>query len=255
VHLRRSTALPLLCCALIACGDTSAPTINPVDYLLAEMDGSWSASAASYMALSYTPRPPSRAAAGTCVLNATTHLFVCPARSDLGLTFNLSYELLDAADAPMNSYDKNTTAAVRTITDVSGTLTFTGSTSTLTEGVVSHGDRVLTGIIGNTPTVNGTESATFTYAVNGGSPSTSWSESAISGFKVQPYGSPTPYPTGVISTKYYYTTAPAPGVVPEGTFTLTFDGSQFAKMVWTFSTLVQTCTFDLKGINDPVCTP
>jgi hypothetical protein len=231
-----------------SCGDPTAPTINPVDYLLAEIDGSWSASAASYLALSNTPVASVRPEASKCVYNAATKYFECPPRVDEGFTYDLSYQLLAGGSNPLAAYEAKSTAAVHTVIDVAGNRVYD---PTLSLAISSHSDRTLTGVLTGAPTVNGTDTATF-ILVSGALADTTYSVTTIADFKVQPRNSPT-FPTGVITTFYFFQ-APGPSAVAAYTHTLTFNASQFMTSVYHNGSITRTCIFDLKGISSPVCT-
>jgi hypothetical protein len=244
----RAAAAFLGAWGVASCGDPSAPTINPVDYLLAQADGSWSNSAAAYMALAYTPSAPVRAPAETCKYASSKSAFVCPQRIWNGLSFDLSYQLLTPGNSTLSAYDAKAVASVRTMTAVSGTLVLNATTSQV---ITSSGDRILSGLLGGDPTVNGTEVGTYIYNAESFH-DTTYTVTTISNFKVPPRNSPT-FPTGEITTNYH-ANPPTPGATPVGTFTMTFTGSHMAKMVWTFSGFSVLCTFDLKSIQT-VCDP
>jgi hypothetical protein len=246
--LRAATAL-LGAAVATSCEGPSGPGINPVDFLLAEANGSWSISAASYLALAHAPSSPIRVSADDCKYSFSKSLFVCPRREWDGMTFDLSYQLLDAANASLTTYDARTVTSVRTLTTIAGTKTFD---STASQAIVSSGDRTLSGLLGGDPTVNGSEYATFIFHA-GSFHDTTYTATSIANFKVPPRNSPE-FPTGVITTQYY-SVPPDTFVDPDGTFTLTFDGSQFAKSVWSFAGYSVMCTFDLKGVNKTTCTP
>jgi hypothetical protein len=246
--LRAATTL-LGVSAMTSCDGPSGPGLNPVDFLLAEADGSWSNSAASYMALAYTPSAPMRISADDCTYSYSKSAFVCPKRDWNGLTFDLSYQLLDAGSTSLTSYDAKAVASVRTITAVAGTWTLD---STSSQVITSTGDRTLSGLLIGDPTVNGTNVATYIFHV-GSYHDTTYTASTITNFKVPPRNSPE-FPTGVITTNYY-SVPPDANTTADGTFEMTFDGSQFAKLTWSFGGYSVMCTFDLKGINETTCTP
>src|SRR5690349_18708306 len=183
-----------------SCGDASAPRFNPVDFLLADANGSWNNAAAAVMALAYAPASPIPVSANSCKPSFSTSAFVCPQREWNGLAYDLSFQLLDAASNPVSAYDARTVAAIRTMTAVSGTLVLDSTTIRI---VASSADRTLSGLLTGDPTINGTESASFIHQI-GSYVDTSWTTTVITGFKVPPRNV-SPYPSGVIATSYYRT--------------------------------------------------
>lgn len=238
----------LLCGVVGACVDPVSTTIHPVDHLLAKIQSSWGASAGSYIALSSTPATTTPLSASSCLLNATVQFFMCPPRRDRGLQFDLSYQLRDAGNTALPVYNPVTVAAIRTVTEVKGTIPFGAASQT----VSSRSDRTMTGVMLGAPVINGTESGVF-ISKAASRTDTSYMVATITNLKLAPLGSTTPWPIGVINTKYY-SAPPSPTAKLSAEVTLTFDGSQMVKMVWYLSGVTATCMLDLKGVTDAVCT-
>src|SRR5438105_295434 len=107
-----------------ACSDSTAPTVVPVtlDTLLNEVGSAqtWNVAGltlgggvASTAAL---PKPDA------CPFNSANKRFECPATTSNGLTVTMYYQLLDASNAPLSSFDATKVAAIHTVSDASGTL-------------------------------------------------------------------------------------------------------------------------------------
>jgi hypothetical protein len=76
------------------------------------------------------------------------------------------YQLLDASNRPQSELNPATTAAIRSVSDISGTLTLSsGLTSGLT--LNRHGDQTLSGLLTDTHTLNGTSNSTQTMTLSG----------------------------------------------------------------------------------------
>src|SRR2546428_1209828 len=81
------------------------------------------------------------------------------------MTTSWSYQLLDATDTPQAAYNATTTAALRTVSDLSGILSPPGSP--LTSSLSAHGDQTISGLLTGTHTVNGTGNSSFIITSSG----------------------------------------------------------------------------------------
>jgi hypothetical protein len=90
----------------------------------------------------------------SCAFSSSTKAFACPAVTLNGVTIARSFFLYDASGTALSAWDPKTTASVRTVTDVSGTLSpppnFSGSIN-----VSRHDDITLSGLLTGTHTLNG----------------------------------------------------------------------------------------------------
>ena len=133
VRHRRPLSLIALAVAASACGSDSptAPVIGKPASLgqalsaintpaLAASVGAVVAGSSGTVAPAIVP--------SQCAYAAASQSFVCAPLKTGGLTFNQSFTLLTATGAKQDTFDQNTTAAVRTNSSVAGTITTGGST-------------------------------------------------------------------------------------------------------------------------------
>lgn len=151
---------------LFACGHGTGPAASSesVDMLLSELN-SVQAIGGMGMAIGgqLSPTAPTQSPSA-CLYSASSSRFVCPARTAGGLTFRSSYQLLDAAGRPQAEFSATTTAAIRTISEMLGTL---GAVAGVTSGITveSRGEQVLSGLLTGTHIVNGIVNSTHTMTV------------------------------------------------------------------------------------------
>jgi hypothetical protein len=242
------------CAILAACGDSTSPKVVPVtvDSLLADI-GEASELGATGLELAGAGAFGSSAAmpsADQCPYNSTTQRFVCPAMSVNGLTINRFFQLLNAADQPQSAFAPATTAAIRTVTDVSGTVTSTFGGVTTTTELSSHEDHTLSGLLGAKYTLNGngttaatTNAGGMTFDVN--------SVQKITNLVMPKHGSENRYPeSGSIAMDVTIS-----GLVGDAehtvNITLTFNGTSTVTMTLKAGGVTQTCTFDMSSPTSP----
>jgi hypothetical protein len=98
-----------------------------------------------------------------CTYVAASQSFTCPTQTVNGVTITLSYTLLDAAGHPQSSPNIATTAAVRTLSTVKGTLTLLPGNAGAISGTLTLDrteDMTLSGLLTGVHTLNGTASVT-----------------------------------------------------------------------------------------------
>jgi hypothetical protein len=102
-----------------------------------------------------------------CPYSSTVQEFVCTPVTNNGITFKVAYQLLDKDGHPLSTVDATTLAAVRTITDLDGTMsgvsTTTGTASATT--IHSHSDNTLSGLLTSKHTLNGSTADRDTIAL------------------------------------------------------------------------------------------
>jgi hypothetical protein len=248
----RTVFLGAACVVLAACGDSTAPTqeVAALDDLLSELQVAGSAGAAG-LALSGGPVvSTTMPSAAQCPYNSLTQFFVCPNTSNSGLTFTLSYQLLDASGTVQSAFNAATTAAIRTVSDVSGTFTSTGSfASSVTMN--GHNDQTLSGLLTGTHTLNGTGNSTSTMDL-GGTTGTMTTSSIITGLVLPQRGNPNQYPqAGSIAMDI---TSNFGGGPFTSHIVISFDGTSTMTMVMTTNGFTMTCTVDMANSSaTPSC--
>lgn len=190
----------------------------------------------------------------TCTYSSTSQSFDCPAVTVHGLTITRSFTLLDAQGQPQSAADKATTDGVRTETTVSGTVTMHNGSMT----VDGHKVLTLTGLLANTPLLNGTDNSTMNGTMTSGSTSTPFTMTEtgkIEGLAIPPKGSTTHYPKSGTVTMSMTSTFGQTGATTTTTssFQLKFDGTNFATLQISNSLGVEICTIDLTGQTAPSC--
>ena len=236
------------CLILAACGDSTAPkqTALTVDSLLAELDDAQTL-AAPALSLGGGFAPSATASNRDCPFNSSNQRFVCDAVTVNGLTINRFYQLLDASNAPLSSFDVTKVAAIRNVSDVTGTLPgTTGGT------ITAHEDGTLSGLLSGTHTLNSTGTSTATIA-SGGQTLNVTSEQTVTNLVLPRRGSPNQYPqSGTIAMKITSGLGAVGGQTVN--ITMTFNGTSKATFTMAANGFTQTCTIDLaKQGAAPVC--
>lgn len=247
----RNTALMVACSVAAACGDGTGPQDVSVDDVLADVSAgqSFAASGIGFLGATALPQPAAMHHAN-CAFSSGT--FVCPTATVNGITFNRSFQLLDASGTPQAAFDRATTAAVRTVTDVSGRITSTTDGTTRTVDITAHQDATLSGLLTGTHVLNA--SGTGNAAITGGGLNHSLATAqTVTNLELPRRDSETRYPkSGVVATQAVLT---GPGFSNTMTVTLTFDGSSTATLVITNMGITRTCKIDLSQSHAaPDCT-
>lgn len=165
-HHVRSLAAALAAVALAACGgDSSTAPDNGGSLDLAATLNEISTGSAS----SFSGAPVPAVSAGSsasvawvpsqCAYASSSKSFACPAITANGITINRSFFLYDASGGAQSAADASTTAAIRTVTDISGTLAPpSGSNLSGSIAITRHDDVTLSGLLTGKHTLNGTGS-------------------------------------------------------------------------------------------------
>jgi hypothetical protein len=242
-----------LAALLVACGDSTAPAPPAVDNLIQAADAAQGLGAAG-VTLGGGIAPPAASHASGCAFNAASQSFVCPGRTNESVTFQRSFQLLDASGAPQSAYNPATTAAVRTITDLAGTRSVSNpSGSGLAVAFEHHSDHTLSGLLTGTHTLNGSSSGETTVTPTGGSSYVITAAQTIDDLVLPKRGESQFPQSGTIST-----TVTTPGLLGIGTHTSTvlmaFDGTSVVALTITSGSVTASCTIDLavRGAF-PVC--
>jgi len=238
-------ALAMAACAVVSsCGDSTAPPNNPrtVDELFADLGEIQSVAGSVALGFAGAPAPAMGPASRSseCSYSADSQSFVCSPITAHGLTVTRSYQLLDASNAAQSAFNPRTTAAIRTITDVSGTIT--GGAPAQQVVITAHDDNTISGLLTGTATVNG--SGTSTSALTSGSLAFTTSSTTKTIDLVLPRrGGAGRYPqSGRIEVTV---TSEYQSVAHTMTMTMTFDGTSVATLVMVSSHGTVTCKIDM----------
>lgn len=154
---------------LAACSGDNGVEPRPapinVDAALSEMSLPALTNAASVSWI--TPVAALTSASG-CNYDAGSSSFVCPTMTAAGLTLTRSFTLLDGSGNPQQSYDRTTTAAIRTTSSAVGTVTDAGTSLHIDQ----HETMTLSGLLSGVHTLNGVANATMTGNDSYGHPET-----------------------------------------------------------------------------------
>jgi hypothetical protein len=242
-------SLVAVCAFAASCGESTAP-VPPasVDELLGDISTTSAvAEPALAMGGGFAPAAAMPANASACPFNATTKFFVCANHTVNGLTFGVSYQLLDGSDTPLSQFNAATVASLRTVSDISGTLN-QGSTNVTMQG---HNDQKLSGLLTGTYTLNGTATNNATVAQTGQQTVTVNTTQTITNLVLPKRGTDEKYPkSGTIAM----TTGVTGGTSATINITMTFDGTSIVKIAMTTAGVTTNCTMDMsKASPVPAC--
>ncbi len=196
----------------------------------------------------------------SCAYSASTQGFACATFTSNGLTVSATFFLLDAAGQFQSSPDAATTAAIRTVTDVSGTtkLDQAGTSGSMT--LSNHQDMTLSGLLTGTHVLNGTSTmhSDLTLTAPGALHMVLDQTSVTANVTMPKTGSSTPWPTsGTVTNDATTTTQGSQPIVSTMHSVLTFTGSSTVTIVTTFTSggasFTTNCKVSLAGASTPVC--
>jgi hypothetical protein len=214
--------------------------------------------ALSGLASTISPMPASSWSAPStsgCGYVAASLSFACPTVATNGLMLTQSFTLLDGSGTPQSAFGTTTTAAVRTNTRLTGTLSASGGSLAVDQSQVL----TLSGLLAGPRLLNGTSIAHVVATRGSGTaiPFTSITTTTISDLALPASANgPSAWPTsGTIAldaTTELATSGMATGAVTTHAL-ITFNGT--SKVVVTFSGTggIDRCTIDLAGQAAPVC--
>jgi hypothetical protein len=249
----RTASVALACAVLAACSDGTSPkpSIVTVDTLLAEVNiGQGLGNAAS--GLAGVPMSTGLIRLGQdCPYNSVSQSFVCPARTTEGLTFDFYFQLFDASNVPQSAFNPATTAAIRTVSDIAGTIAPINGLPSSTMTLTAHNDQTLSGLLTETHTLNGTGNSAVSSDVGDG-PITVTTATTISNLVLPQRGSAKRYPqSGSISSDITSELGPIGSFTMN--FTMTFNGTSTVTVTITSDGTTETCTFDLENPTSGTC--
>jgi hypothetical protein len=194
-----------------------------------------------------------------CNFSSADQSFDCPAGAVGGLTIRSSYILYDLAGVAQSQLNGATTDAVRVLTDVTGTVTLPSTDIIQSVAVNHHSDMRLSGLLSGPHTLNGASvdhDVITSAGVASPSAQTTLDITGIAANIVFPSSGETRWPTSgtVTNTAISVTTSGSlPAVTTTAQAVMTFNGTNLATVVVTFSGRSQTCTIDLSGASSPRC--
>lgn len=269
-YLPRPFRLVLAGVALLttACGsDSSTGPANPgttsfdVAAVLAEINRGTPTAARVEMGTSavFTGSAPVPSA---CTYVAASQSFTCPTQTVNGVTLTLSYTLLDAAGHPQSSPNVATTAAVRTLSTIKGTLTLVAGGPGSIAGTLTVDrteDMTLSGLLTGVHTLNGTASGTSVSAatLNGQSLNfTSVDKSTTTNVVLPKSGSTSFWPlSGTITSDQSITSTSGSlsGLKSTIHTVITFNGSASMVVTVTIDGVTSTCTINMQNPTTTTC--
>ena len=250
MRLRLPLLLVLSTSAIVACSDEApltAPSDVTLEEALDELNTVGTYAGAGLTTVGISAPEASVPASTVCPLDAATMFFICPERTNNGLTANRRYQLLDASGTPVASFDPATVRGIRNIVAVTGTRTGAGGDPTRTISIDMHDEQVLTGLGTSTRVINSSGTSEMAVTQNGETRTLS-STHTITNLVLPAVPGPNTYPSsGTVTTT---------GTSDLGTYTttMTFNGTSTVTIVTTANGDTWTCTMDLQAPGTaPVC--
>jgi len=197
----------------------------------------------------------------SCQYSASTQGFVCTTFTSNGLTISATFFLLDADGHFLSSPDAATTAALRTVTDVSGTTRLDQGAISGSMSLSNHQDMTLSGLLTGTHVLNGTSKmhSDLTLTAPGALHSVVDQTSVTANVTMPKAGSSAPWPTSGTVTNDGSTTTDGGSqpIVATTHSVLTFNGTSTVTLVTTFTTggasFTTNCKVSLTVASAPVC--
>ena len=198
----------------------------------------------------------------TCTYSASSQSFTCPAQTTNGITVTLSYTLLDAAGHPQSAPNVATTAAVRTLSTVKGTITLQPASSGSLGGTLTidrTDDMTLSGLLTGVHTLNGTATGTSeskTTLAGKTIDVTSVDKSTTTNVVLPSSGSSSLWPlSGTITSDQTLAsvTGSLIGISTTIHAVMTFNGSANMTVAITIGSATSTCTINLQNPTATTC--
>jgi len=246
---------------LAACApDATTPTVD-VSALADQMSG---AGGATYSSAALSASVPGVAASVpmpafgpmTCPFSTANQRFECAPQTANGLTFTRSFAALDATGKSLSTPTPTTVAAIRTITDVKGTMTAiaTGTVAPPAMSIDRHEDATMSGLQSATHVMNGTSTQKLDFTMTGTTYS-STETGATANLQLPLPTATSHWPLGGTITTDRSVTLSGQAAPMTSHEVLTFDGTSVMTLKRTAGTVTMTCKFDLaKPGTPPACT-
>ncbi len=238
-----------LIAVLVGCesGDPVTPQVD-VDAALAEMTAG-AAGFGDFGMGSFASLPAPHAS--DCTYDAPSGYFKCAPVSASGVTFARQFQLLDASGQPLSSINPMTIASIRSVSDVSGSVTPSGP-DPVTVTITRHDDATLTGVQSANRILNGTATQQLTAAA--ATEHLTMSDTTVTTALQLPSTAQQKYPLGgtVVSSGVIQEKA---GPAEKYRIEIAFDGTSVVTIKSTFGSVTSSCKFNLANPNaEPVCT-
>jgi hypothetical protein len=238
---------------LSGCSGTTEPGNNPsltLDNVLAETNSTqlfstsgMAAGAGLFLPVPTTLAPPP----SNCPFNTSSNTFVCPSRTFSGLTSTMYFQLLDQSNQPLSEFNPSTVAAIRTVTDMSGTLG-SGSNLPVSINLTRHAEQTLSGLQTDHHTLNGTATTNYSGSIataSGTSTMNMTSKETTTDLVLPPRDGTNHWPlSGSISMEM--TSGSGPTAFTSST-TMTFNGTSKVTITSNFGGGTRTCALDLSA--------
>jgi hypothetical protein len=233
----------------VACSDPVSPTVRALDALFAELDETWRSSTNPVSVSPGVTHLTNRPSSSSCMYSPGTERYVCPTRTQNGLTSSSTFQLLDAGGAAQSTFVSGVTASVVVRTDISGSLVSPDAVTKTT--IAGHSTDILSGLIGDVHTLNRTETAAFVFVTDTSSVTNAAVETT-SNLVLGQIGSATPYPASGSITTLIFAGLTAAGVLL-ATVTATFNGTALVTLLILANGVTLTCIIDLSGAKQMTC--
>lgn len=245
----RPSRFPLVALAVLAaaCSDsTTQPKTTPADLTAVLSEMSVSGLVPSTVGSLAGPLSTGTLVPSQCAYDGSSQ-FVCAPVSFRGLVTNRSFTLLSESGASQAAFDA-TTAAVRTVSTTTGTLSLDG-TPPIT--VDERSTMTLSGLIAGPHRLDGTDVTTLTSGRAGTLGSLNMTvTTTIVGLEPPNFKSGGKYPrAGTITT--VLTDASFPGSDSGFSTTMTFNGTSIVDVTMTMGGRTTHCTLDLASSGSP----
>jgi hypothetical protein len=193
----------------------------------------------------------------SCAYSQADQRFDCAAVTVKGLTFTTSYYVLDASGASLTAPDATLAAAVRAVSDVTGTLDVSAAGSNQIT-INKHSDLTLSGLLSGPRVLNGASTEHDVITTTAGTVNTTSNIDLASTTSnlVLPSATTTKWPqSGSITSDMNTTTGigSLPSITTKMHSVLTFNGTSIITIAMTISGQTLTCRVDLSGVTGPVC--
>ena len=244
-HHFQHVLLILAAATMAACNDTAAPEPVRLDDVLADAASVEGYASAGTVAGGAPMLPSHGVSAGSCTFTAASQSFVCPTVTRGNMTVSRSFQLLDASNTPQSAFDPATTAAVKTIVDMSGTTTGERFTSSIQH----HSEQTVGGLLGNTRSVDGTSTSRFIMVSGTATDTMNTSTTTHLTMPRPSQSTQRVYPTGTVTTVMSRSGIRGSAM----TMTTTFNGTSIATLTTTVGGVSRTCTIDLAQRSRGTC--
>lgn len=244
--MKASSVVAITLLAVVAGCDSSDPVAPQVDVDAALTQTMTGAMAYGDFGMGFSPPAPAMHASD-CSYDAPTGFFKCAPMNANGIVFIRQFQLLDASGAPLPSVNPLQVAAIRSVTDVNGTVS-QGGADPFSFTIARHDDATLTGLQSTTRILNGTS----TQQLDAGFEGTTlvMTDTTVTTNLQLPSSPDAKYPLGgtVVSSGTIKEGADAPG---KYRVEVAFDGTSFVTIKTIFAGQTVTCRINMAAPDAP----